>query len=239
MINSKLLSLCSLVKGNKLDYLQGDGDFRSGECLGIMGQADIIVTNPPFSLFNDYIKMLLYLNKKFLIIGNMNAANNILLFNQIKSDEIRLGFTQPKYFTDEKGLMKSFGNVVWFTNLVSKDTKPKLKLYCHYKDNKYYRYENYDAIEVNSLKKMPDDYSGKMGVPISFIKYYDPNEFRIIGIGNGRSIPEIKPISAEALKIYKQNGGTGHYTTAMKILYYYDEQGKVKFPFSRIVVQKT
>lgn len=226
------------MRGNSLDYLKGNGDFRSGECVGLIGESDIIVTNPPFSLFQEFINLLIDMKKEFLILGNLNAAKQKKLFNEIKNNRIKLGYSQPKYFISENNTLKAFGNIVWFTNCYSSDLKPKLKLRVLFENNKYIKYANYDAIDIPSISKIPDDYQGKMGVPISFLIQYDPKQYKIIGIGNGSYIPEIKSITKEALDNYFNNGGKGHYTTKMRSLYYYDNNGVVKFPFVRIIIQK-
>jgi len=180
--------------------LQGDGDFRSEESIALLQQADIVVTNPPFSLFREYIKQLYDYEKKFLIIGNLNAATYKEVFKLIKSDQLWFGpsirsgdreFGVPDEYplnaagtrVDEMG--KKYirvKGVRWFTNLDFAERHEELILYRKYTPEDYPKYDNYDAIEVSKTAEIPADYTGAMGVPITFLDKYNPNQFEILGI---------------------------------------------------------
>lgn len=185
---------------NVLSVLRGNGDFRSQECIELMKQADIVVTNPPFSLFRDYLSLLMAYEKKFLIIGNMNAITYKEVFPLIKANKLWLGpsitsgdrkFYVPDNYplnaagcgvdTDGKRFIRVKG-VRWFTNLDHKKRHEELDLVCRYSSNEYPTYVNYNAINVGRTGDIPFDYSGYMGVPITFLDKYNPNQFEIIGI---------------------------------------------------------
>ncbi len=175
--------------------LQGDGDFRSPECIELLKQTDIVVTNPPFSLFREYVVQLQEYNKKFVIIGNMNAITYKEIFTLIKEDKLWLGYgfnSGNAYFKtphikefasgvydEETGLVK-FRNVVWFTNIDHAKRHEDLTLYKEYTPAEYPKYDNYNAINVDKVKDIPRDYPGNIGVPISFLDKYNPEQFEII-----------------------------------------------------------
>ena len=195
-------------KHNEWTPLEGDGDFRSDECVNLLKQSDIVITNPPFSLFREYVKQLFDYNKKFVIIGNMNAITYKEIFPLIKENKMWLGngfhagnayFSTPfakEYgegvYMPETGLVK-FRNVCWFTNLDHGRRHQPLPLmtmkenlkYSKHKEIKgkkaYDKYDNYNAIEVSFTDAIPSDYSGVMGVPISFLDKYNPDQFEILG----------------------------------------------------------
>lgn len=160
----------------------GTGDFRSKECIDLLKEADIIVTNPPFSLFREYIAQLIEYDKNFLIIGNDNARTYKDIFKLIKENKIWPGYERVKEFKQPDNTTKKFGNVGWFTNLYVKKRHEFLTLYKKYKPKEYLKYDNYEAIEVSKIVDIPLDYKGIMGVPITFIDKYNPDQFRIIGI---------------------------------------------------------
>jgi hypothetical protein len=178
--------------------LKGDGDFRSLESIELLKKADIVVTNPPFSLFREYIDQLMKYDKKFLIIGSQNAITMKDIFKYIKQNKLWVGyntgdmeFKVPSYYTerqtrfrkDEEGnKWRSLGNICWYTNLETTNRNDKLILYKEYNENEYPKYDNYDAINVNKVSEIPNDYYGYMGVPITFVNKYNPNQFKIIGI---------------------------------------------------------
>ena len=188
------------VDDNELDIkeLQGDGDFRSKECIELLKEADIVVTNPPFSLFREYVALLMEYEKKFLIIGTQNAITYKEIFKLIKENKIWLGcksgdmsFTVPadsepratRYWETEDGTKwRSMGNICWFTNLDHKKRHEKIVLYKTYIPEDFPRYDNYDAIEVKKTADIPMDYDGVMGVPITFLDKYNPEQFEIIGL---------------------------------------------------------
>jgi len=175
--------------------LKGDGDFRSKECIELLKQADIVVTNPPFSLFREYVAQLIEYDKKFLIIGSQNSISYKELFKLIQDDKIWFGYNTVKKFTMpdsyehnsvkiENGIKYAvFGNICWYTNLDIAKRHEDLILYKTYKGNEaeYPKYVNYNAIEVSKVKDIPIDYEGEMGVPITFLDKYNPSQFEIIG----------------------------------------------------------
>jgi len=177
--------------------LHGDGDFRSGECVALLRQADIVVTNPPFSLFREYVNQLIEHGKKFLILGSMNAITYKEIFRHVMVDKIWLGvnngakkFGVPddaEKFSDIQNGKKivNMGNVGWYTNLDVAKRHENLVLYKRYSPDEYPRFDNYDAINVDKTKDIPANYAGVMGVPISFLDKYNPDQFEIIGLASG------------------------------------------------------
>ena len=183
-----------------LSLLQGDGDFRSQECIDLLKESDVVVTNPPFSLFREYVSQLMEYQKDFIIIGNQNAVTYKEFFPLIIQGKIWYGasihshgrdFMVPddyplkayEYRTDEQG--RKFINIKgvrWFTNIDYKERHEKLILYKRYNPEEYPHYDNYDAIEVAKTADIPLDYQGIMGVPISFMDKYNPEQFEIIGL---------------------------------------------------------
>lgn len=162
--------------------LEGNGDFRNQECLDLLDECDIVVTNPPFSLFREYVAVLMEHKKKFLIIGNKNAITYTEFFPLLKDDEVWIGCTNVKEFLQPDGSIKKFGNIGWFTNLDVAKRHEKLILWKNYTPEEYPKYDNYDAINVNKYSEIPCDYDGVMGVPITFIDKYNPDQFEIVGI---------------------------------------------------------
>jgi hypothetical protein len=175
-----------LLKHNKnsATTLKGNGDFRSEECIELLKKSDIIVTNPPFSLFREYVAQLMEYKKKFLIIGNDNAIKYKGIFELIKKGKVWLGHNKVKQFRKPDGSMQNFGNVGWFTNLCVVKRSEKLTLYKKYNPAEYPKYDNFDAIEVSRVLEIPKDYSGEMGVPITFLDKHDPEQFEIIDLLN-------------------------------------------------------
>jgi hypothetical protein len=179
-----------------IKHLKGDGDFRSKESIELLKQSDIVVTNPPFSLFRDYVSQLIEYDKKFIIIGSFNAIAYKEIFNLIKDNKLWLGYgfkggnayfktTHPKDFAkgvynEETDLVK-FRNVTWYTNLDISKRHDEQILYKKYNPELYPTYDNYNAIEVSKVADIPKDYKGIMGVPITFLDKYNPDQFEIIG----------------------------------------------------------
>ena len=163
--------------------LRGNGDFRSEECVKLLQESDIIVTNPPFSLFREYIAQLIKYNKDFLIIGNMNAATYKEIFPLFKNNQVWFGYNSPKIFITPDRTEKKFGNILWYTNLESGKRHCRIDLKnCYYgNENSYPKYDNYDAIEVSKVVNIPKDYYGLMGVPVTFLNKYCPEQFELIG----------------------------------------------------------
>lgn len=168
--------------------LASDGDFRyDKKCLELLDRADIVVTNPPFSLFREYVAQLVEYGKEFIIIGNMNAITYKEIFKLIKENNLWLGHTHPKVFLQPDGSEKHFGNICWYTNLPTKKRTEDLVLTGVYYGNEdeYPHYDNYDAIEVSKVKNIPKDYEGVMGVPITFLDKHNPEQFEIVKFRKG------------------------------------------------------
>ena len=189
-----------------IHYLEGDGDFRSQECIELLKQADIVVTNPPFSLFREYVAQLMKYEKKFIIIGNMNAITYKEIFPLIKDNKLWLGrtlkgrsmlfdvpedYAQELIATKKKGsgykivdgrVKVMLGNASWYTNLDYRQRHEDLILWKRYSPEEYPKYDNYDAIEVSRTAEIPRDYDGAMGVPISFLDKHNPDQFEIVGM---------------------------------------------------------
>ncbi|MBP3774385.1 MAG: adenine-specific methyltransferase EcoRI family protein [Bacteroidaceae bacterium] len=179
---------------NVLSCLRGNGDFRSPECVELLKEADIVVTNPPFSLFREYIGQLMEYGKKFLIIGHQNAITYKEVFPLIKENKVWLGYgfkgAAAHFFSpyddiatagDHRENMIRVSGVNWFTNLDISKRNEEMDLVCRYSPEEYPRYDNYDAIEVSKTADIPFDYEGIMGVPITFLDKYNPNHFEIVG----------------------------------------------------------
>ena len=193
---------------NAVTYLNGDGDFRSAECVAALKEADIVVTNPPFSLFREYVAQLMKYDKKFLIIGNMNAVTYKEIFPLIMQNKIWLGhgfrsmvgfFRSPYEDTaassqHREGMIRNSG-VHWFTNLDVSKRHEDILLFRRYaaEPELFPRYDNYDAIEVSKTMNIPCDYDGVMGVPITFLDKYNPAQFEILGMAKrGAGDPALK-----------------------------------------------
>ncbi len=239
--------------------LKGDGDFRSQECVDLLKQADIVVTNPPFSLFREYVAQLMKYEKKFLIIGNIGAASYKEIFPLIMNNKVWLGFHSghtlfavpddyeiPEFYNlndkqklssngykiDSNGkLWRNLGNICWFTNLDHQKRHDPIIIYKAYNDTDYPAYENLDAIDVSSVPEIPEDYFGKMGVPITFIDKYCPDQFEILGLCHGNLGVEagIKPYDRELKKLNKglRDGDP-----------YYLRDGKPIIPYSRVLIRR-
>ena len=231
-----------LIKNGKnmLTKLEGDGDFRSAECVALLKEADIVVTNPPFSLFREYVAQLVRYGKKFLIIGNLNAMHYKEIFSLFKENKMWLGasihsgdrkFTVPENYPldaagcgiDENGqrFIRVKG-VRWFTNLDYKKRHDEFVYTRRYNPVDYPRYENLDAIDVSESKAIPEDWSGLMGVPDTFLDIYNPSQFEIVGLGAGDLAKEIG---------VKKNF-RGRTDVALKV------NGKDKCPYSRIIIRR-
>lgn len=165
----------------KKTLLKGNGDFRNQESIELLKEADIVITNPPFSLFREYVAQLIEYDKNFLIIGNDNAITYKEIFKLIKDNKIWLGYTRVKEFVQPSGEVKKFGNIGWFTNLETEKRHQELILYKKYNPEEFPKYDNYDAIEVSKVVDIPQDYDGVMGVPITFLDKFNPDQFEIVG----------------------------------------------------------
>jgi hypothetical protein len=222
-----------------INYLQGDGDFRSPESIELLKQSDIVVTNPPFSLFREYVAQLIKYNKKFIIIGSSNAISYKDLFKLIQDNKIWFGYNLVKKFTMpdtyehtsvkmENGTRYAvFGNICWYTNLDIPKRHDNLIMYKTYKGNEgdYPKYVNYNAIEVSKVKEIPLDYKGEMGVPITFLDKYNPEQFEIVGSSMtlGTSMTEI--------------AGKGNYVAGGPRFYMDNGDGTYQRLYDRIVIK--
>lgn len=186
--------------------LKGNGDFQSEESINYLKQSDIVVTNPPFSLFRSFVKLLMDNDKKFLIIGNTNAITYKEIFPLLKENKVWLGvqhgdmsFKVPesyppratRYWVDESGQKwRSMGNIEWFTNLDYEQRHEDLILYKHYISLEYPNYDNYAAINVGRVADIPMDYEGAMGVPVTFLDHYNPAQFELLGTTANGLVPD-------------------------------------------------
>ena len=223
------------------------GDFRDPECIELLKEADIVVTNPPFSLFREYIAQLMEYGKRFLIIGSLNAIHYKEIFPWIKEGRIWLGYgfnagnaffripteDKPNYsegvYDENTGLVK-FRNCHWFTNLDHNKRHEELDLVCRYTPEEYPTYANYDAIEVSKVSDIPFDYAGAMGVPTTFLDKFNPDQFEIIGLAEGDLGKELglKPFDRELKKLNKslRDGQV-----------FYMKDGFPQKPYSRILIR--
>lgn len=197
--------------------LKGDGDFRSKESIDLLTQADIVVTNPPFSLFREYVAQLMEYDKKFVIVGSQNAVTYKEVFQYFKDNKIWVGYKsgdmefkvpdhyeerETRFRQDETGQKwRSLGNICWFTNLDISKRHEDLILYKTFNPEEYPTYDNYDAINVNKVAEIPMDYKGAMGVPITFLDKYNPDQFEILGIDR----PLVEEITGKVSR-FKING---------------------------------
>lgn len=261
---------------NKLELLEGDGDFRSPECLALLDEADIVVTNPPFSQFREYIAVLVAHEKKFIVIGNMNAITYKEIFPLLKDNQVWLGYkslNQDMYFDvpDERKewllankkegsaykiidgvVMGRLASACWFTNLDIKKRHEELILVKQYHghEDEYPHYDNYDAINVDKTVDIPCDYDGVMGVPITFLDKYNPEQFKIVGLGNGAELfgPTKTYKNVVTMKNGKaiSNGNAVNRVLVWKLkeppakgTYYRLETGELLFaPYARILIRK-
>ena len=244
-------------------YLDGDGDFRSEEVIQLRNEADIIVTNPPFSLFREFLAWIIEADKKFIIIGNMNAITYKEVFPLIRDNKIWLGngfsggnaYFRPigenfanyanGVYDDKTGLVK-FRNCCWFTNfehgrrhqplsLMTADDNIKFSKHKEIRNMGYCEYDNYNAIEVPYTDAIPSDYDGIMGVPISFLDKYCPEQFEIIELS--RYLQDGQGMSQQFVDDYYAQGNTGQISAGHPDLCYYDKNGKAVVPYMRILIK--
>ena len=206
-----------------IKLLKGDGDFRSPECIELLKQADIVITNPPFSLFREYIAQLIEYNKQFIIIGNKNAITYKEIFKLIKENKLWLGYRninkdmwlflpedEEKYEKIVDGKKMKHIMACWYTNIETTKRHQRLDLYKKYSPDEYPKYDNYDAIEVSKVSDIPVDYDGVMGVPITFLDKYNPTQFEIVGLG---IVGSCNFTCNKKMEILDKNGNsTGKYT---------------------------
>ena len=251
-----------LLQNNKntLSLLKGDGDFRSEECVELLKECDIVTTNPPFSLFREYVAQLIEFDKKFIILSNMNAITYKEIFPLLKDNKMWIGygfnmsmvyktpypnlldanrkFVISKGYNPDDGYLK-VPAICWFTNLDHKKRHEKLDLYKRFTPEEYPEYDNYDAINVDKVTEIPEDYYDVMGVPITFLDKYNPEQFTIIGMSASADTMD-KPVQLgeEFMKVYRAQGGTGHFSAKMYGVCYYDVNGKAKVPYGRILIRR-
>ena len=219
--------------------LKQNGDIFSDECINILINSDIVITNGPFSLWKEYLELLTKYNKKFLIIGNINTITYVDTFKKIKENKMWLGVTSPIEFEQPNGSIKKI-KTYWFTNLENGKKNNYIDNHIDYESHKddYFKYYNYDAIEVSRINKIPNNYSGVMGVPITFLSKYNPKQFEIIGLTSSKhTMPAPLMIGKQFIKDYKEQGGTGHFSENAYIVGYYNKEGKAKIPYSRILIK--
>lgn len=246
------------------DYLQGDGDFMSQEITALRDEADIIITNPPFSLFKEFLAWLIEGKKQFLIIANKNSVTYKEVFPLIRDNKMWSGCTdwsggmwfETKYLDDVDKIvdgicMKNVASV-WVTNLehgrrhqpiplMSMKDNLKYSKHKEIKAKKYCKYETFDAIDVPFTDAIPRDYSGIMGVPKTFLNQYCCEQFVLLGYERDDEQVHvgISTMPEEFLADYRAHGGKGHYTKGMRMLCLYDADGMPKIPFSRILIRYT
>jgi hypothetical protein len=219
---------------NTATPLKNDGDFRSDECIKLLKQADIVVTNPPFSLFREYVAQLVNYDKKFLVIGTNNAIHYKEVFPLIQQNKLWLGYNNgPKKFLvpddyESKSIViidgqkyMPMGNTSWFTNLDTTKRHEVLTLYKKYTPDEYHKYDNYDAIDVGKVAEIPLDYDGAMGVPDTFLDKHNPEQFELIGIPFGDL--------GKSLGVTKNYRGRTDVSVTIS--------GSSKCPFSRIIIK--
>lgn len=229
-----------LIKNRKnvLTRLNGNGDFRSPECVELLKEADVIVTNPPFSLFREYVAQLVQYDKKFRIVGNMNEAHYKEVFSFIRENKIWFGYEngdmsfqvpqsyearETRFWIDENGQKwRSLGNACWFTNLDVTKRHEEYVFLRKYKPEDYPKYDNLDAIDVGRRENIPEDWYGLMGVPDTFLAIYNPEQFELVGLGSGDLAKEI--------------GVKKNFRGRTDIAYTVD--GKSKCPYSRIIIRR-
>jgi addiction module RelB/DinJ family antitoxin len=224
------LELLFAMQGNSLEYLSGNGDFRSDECEALLKKADIVVTNPPFSLFREYISLLERYKKDYIILGNMNAATYKEVFPLFRDNDVWYGESirsgDRKFYVPDNYPLNASGcgiddkgrrfirvkGVRWFTNLDTSRRLEPIVLTCRYTPDEYPHYENYDAIEVGRTQNIPVDYDGIMGVPITFLDKYCPEQFEIIMLANGNARTNVSSKTLADVKYHphpEDRGGVG------------------------------
>lgn len=244
-----------LMQNNKnvISILKGNGSFDSPECVELLKQADIVVTNPPFSLFREYVAQLDHFEKNFIIIGNTNSLACRDIFKMFQEDKIRTGYTNfntgmffavpdtfEKYHHIENGQkMARVSTSCWYTSLPVAKHKEDLVLYKHYTPEEYPKYDNYDAIEVKTYTDIPCDYEGIIGVPITFLDKYNPNQFEILGRSGDIDWAEKEcafytPPTIEKSQNYKKQDKTWRVQNA----YFVDDTNCVHTIYTRIFIRK-
>lgn len=239
---------------NQLTELEGDGDFRSAECLALLDESDIVVTNPPFSLFREFVNVLIQREKHFIILGNVNAITYKEFFPLIRDNKVWIGASihsgDRKFYVPDDYPLNASGcgmdedgrrfirvkGVRWYTNLDIRQRHEEMILVKHYNPEEYPRYENFDAINVDKTSNIPCDFDGVMGVPITFMDKYSPDQFEIIGLGIanlglGIGVKPYKPEHKSYRKEVQKRGAVDG------DLYMLDENGNPIVPYARVLIR--
>lgn len=224
-------------KSEKDTAFKGNGDFRSRESISILKESDIVCTNPPFSLFREFLNLLIKENKDFLILGSQNGFTYkdtlpLLLKGEITVDEAGT----MTFKTPEGGESGKFNNICWYTNLHRDRSNDYLVPIKEYKEESYLRFINYDAIVIDKLSDIPKDYKGVMGVPLTFLYHADFSKWRLLGVTKNAGIG--RPLGKEFINLYFSQGNKGHYTPSMRVLGVIDREGNARIPYQRILIQK-
>lgn len=212
-----------------------EGDFRSEISKTIMKQVDLVITNPPFSLFNDFILQMHEAGCDYLVIGSLSAISMMNIFPLWKNNSLRAGYTKPKKFLQPSGEYRNFGNCCWYTTLpteTSKEVLPEKEQDI----GTYNRYWNCEAIDVPKLSEIPAGYEGLMGVPLTYIFHHNQDLYDVVGID--RFTDCVRPIGKEWCKLYRSQGGKAHLSDGMRVLVMIDKEGKAKSVFKRIIIKK-
>ena len=244
-------------------YLKEDGDFRSDEVKKLRDEADIIITNPPFSLFREFINWIFEGKKDFIIVGNQNAINYKELFPSLMNNSVWTGynygsqdFLVPKefeknntYYGSDGNKYAKFGNICWFTNiehgrrhqplqLMTMEDNLKYSKHKEIKNKGYCKYQNIEGIEVPYIDAIPSNYKGIMGVPITFMLKYNPNQFKVLGNADIGIVPkEWKGMSKEFVDLYYKQGNTGSIREGNPLACYINHEGLAIIPFKRIIIE--
>ncbi|MCQ2341909.1 MAG: adenine-specific methyltransferase EcoRI family protein [Paludibacteraceae bacterium] len=245
---------------NAISILKGNGDFRSPECVELLKEADIVVTNPPFSLFREYVAQLVEYDKKYIILGNMNAITYRDIFSLIQNNKMWIGqgfnlsmifkttyantnegnrkYVASKGYNPDDNFVKTPA-IAWYTNLDIQKRHEELDLYKSYTPEEYKKYDNYDAINVDKVTDIPCDYEGVMGVPLTFLDKYNPDQFEIIGRTGDIEWAQSEcdfftPPSAERIAKYKKQD----HTWRVQNPYFVDETDNVHTIYFRILIRK-
>lgn len=226
--------------GAKTPLMQ-NGDFRSPECVELLKEADIVVSNPPFSLFRSYVSQLMEHNKKFLIIGNKNAITYKEVFPLLKENKVWIGYGSPSEFNTPYGSTKKVqGLCRWFTNLDIAKRSEKLVLRKRYSPIEYPMYDNYDAINVDKVSDIPVDYYGIMGVPITFLDNWNPNQFTILGCTANPESNDVqkKEKSDRAIELIKSGKLKGAKCVGGNSNIYIDQDDFVRVIYHRLLIRR-
>ncbi len=224
-----------------ISYLKDNGDFKSEECLELLKESDLIVTNPPFSLFKEYLNLLIENNCNFIIVGNKNMSVAKNIFPLFKNNKIRFGYNNITSFITPDNTIKKFGNIGWFTNLpVNKQNQIKFTKSYLNNENNYPFFMGTKIINVNKIIDIPNDYNGIMGVPITYLEYHNPDLFEIIATSTDNDWLEennIKPLGENNIKRFREQGNKTHLSKGMKALIL-EQDGKLIQPYKRIIIKR-